>query len=145
MIDEPELNLHPDNQRLVARLLARLVNRGIKVVISTHSDYIVREINNMLMLGNEFPERQELERKWGYDPDGTERLRLDQVAAYHFEETQVSRIEISPEYGMEVKSMDDAINRMNESNSEIYFALQDTLCPVQTPDFVSEPEERCEV
>lgn len=32
MIDEPELNLHPENQVLIARLLAKMVNRGIQVV-----------------------------------------------------------------------------------------------------------------
>lgn len=137
MIDEPELNLHPDNQRLIARLLARLVNRGIKVVISTHSDYIVREINNMIMLGNDFPGRVELEDAWGYDKKGGERLRVEQVAAYHFDEKQVLKIPISPEYGIEVSSMDAAINRMNQSNSAIYFALQDVLHPVGVPDAVA--------
>ncbi|MCX7112249.1 MAG: AAA family ATPase [Proteobacteria bacterium] len=138
MIDEPELNLHPDNQRRIARLLVRLVNRGIKVVISTHSDYIVREINNMIMLGNDFPGRSDMEKTWGYDLAGEERLRVEQVAAYHFEEKQVLKIPISPEYGMEVTSMDNAINRMNQSNSDIYFALQDTLHPVITPEFIAE-------
>jgi len=138
MIDEPELNLHPDNQRLIARLLVRLVNRGIKVVISTHSDYIVREINNMIMLGNDFQNRGQMEKIWGYDLAGSERLRVEQVAAYHFEEKQVLKIPISPEYGMEVTSMDNAINRMNQSNSDIYFALQDAIHPVITPEFVAE-------
>ena len=38
MIDEPELNLHPDNQRKLARILVRLANNGLTVIISTHSD-----------------------------------------------------------------------------------------------------------
>ncbi|EAJ0334897.1 hypothetical protein BHR28_01115, partial [Campylobacter lari] len=45
MIDEPELNLHPKNQILLARLLVLLTNAGIKIFITTHSDYIVRELN----------------------------------------------------------------------------------------------------
>jgi predicted ATPase len=40
-IDEPELNLHPENQRLITQVLANLVNIGIKVFITTHSDYII--------------------------------------------------------------------------------------------------------
>lgn len=52
IIDEPELNLHPKNQILVARLLVLLVNTGIKVFITTHSDYIVREINNCIALNS---------------------------------------------------------------------------------------------
>ncbi len=50
IIDEPELNLHPDKQRQVAKLLARLANTGVKVVMTTHSDFLVREINNRIML-----------------------------------------------------------------------------------------------
>ncbi len=34
MIDEPELNFHPASQRKITRLLAQLVNAGLKVVIS---------------------------------------------------------------------------------------------------------------
>ncbi len=50
VIDEPELNLHPHNQRLMARLLVRLANAGVRVLVSTHSDYIVRELNAMIMI-----------------------------------------------------------------------------------------------
>lgn len=81
MIDEPELNLHPDNQRRVARLLARLVNRGVRVLVSTHSDYIVREISNLLMLSEDFAGRDGLVAEFGYERDGCEFLRTDQVAA----------------------------------------------------------------
>ncbi|MDR2644169.1 MAG: ATP-binding protein [Planctomycetaceae bacterium] len=35
MIDEPELNLHPEKQRQIARL----ANAGIKVSLTTHSDF----------------------------------------------------------------------------------------------------------
>ncbi|MDE5874207.1 MAG: ATP-binding protein [Muribaculaceae bacterium] len=52
IIDEPELNLHPSRQILLARLLTMLVNCGLKVMITTHSDYILREINNMMILNS---------------------------------------------------------------------------------------------
>ena len=138
MIDEPELNLHPDNQRLVARLLVRLVNRGVRVVISTHSDYIVRELNNMVMLSTPFDERASLETQFGYDTSGSERLSHADVTAYHFTDKLVQPSEVSPEFGIEVKSIDEAINRLNESNSAIYFALADALHPLAVPDKVVE-------
>ena len=50
IIDEPEINLHPSNQIIIARLLARLANKGFRLLISTHSDYIVREFNNLVIL-----------------------------------------------------------------------------------------------
>ncbi|MBR9955759.1 ATP-binding protein, partial [Cronobacter sakazakii] len=49
IIDEPELNLHPHNQIKMAELLVRLSNCGVKIIITTHSDYIVKEINNRIM------------------------------------------------------------------------------------------------
>lgn len=53
MIDEPELSLHPENQRHIARLFARLANIGVKVFITTHSDYIVKELNTLIMLNHD--------------------------------------------------------------------------------------------
>jgi hypothetical protein len=106
------------------------------VVISTHSDYIVRELNNMIMLATEFANRSELEKQFGYDESGAERLTHDQVAAYHFTDKAVQSSDVSPEFGIEVKSMDEAINRLNESNSAIYFALADVMHPVTVPDHV---------
>ena len=51
IIDEPEINLHPSSQVILARLLVRLTRLRIKLILSTHSDYIVREINNLIMAG----------------------------------------------------------------------------------------------
>jgi len=49
VIDEPELNLHPQNQIKMAELLVRLSHYGVKILITTHSDFIVKEINNRIM------------------------------------------------------------------------------------------------
>lgn len=125
MIDEPELNLHPDNQRLIARLLAKLVNQGIQVVISTHSDYLVRELNNLIMLKDPFTGREELIRKFGYEEEGGEFLSPEQVAAYHFSARAVEPMPITTEAGIEAETFDEVINSLNESASTIYFTKQD--------------------
>jgi hypothetical protein len=67
MIDEPELNLHPENQRRVARLLARLVNLGVKVFITTHSDYIAKEFNTLTLLGG--GKEPDFAKQFGYRQD----------------------------------------------------------------------------
>ena len=48
-IDEIELNLHPENQRKIMKLINYLSKQGIKFVISTHSPIITEEIDNMLL------------------------------------------------------------------------------------------------
>ena len=54
IVDEPESHLDTANQIHLARLLARCVRAGLKVLITTHSDYIVKEINNLVMLSRPF-------------------------------------------------------------------------------------------
>ena len=53
MIDEPELNLHPENQLRIARLFSQLVNIGIKIFVTTHSDYIIKELNTLIVLNQD--------------------------------------------------------------------------------------------
>ncbi len=69
MVDEPELNLHPENQRRMARLFARLVNCGIKVFMTTHSDYIVKELNTLIMLNSAIPSHQKIMEDYHYRED----------------------------------------------------------------------------
>ena len=52
IIDEPELNLHPENQRKLARLFAKLINSGLKILITTHSDYIIKELSILCILNS---------------------------------------------------------------------------------------------
>ena len=54
--DEVENSLHPLLQREMARWVIRMVNEGMNVVISSHSDTMASRLNNLLMLtflGNE--------------------------------------------------------------------------------------------
>ena len=50
-IDEPEAHLHPAMQRRGASFLADVVGRGTGVVVTTHSDFFVGEINNLIRSG----------------------------------------------------------------------------------------------
>ena len=49
-IDEPEAHLHPEMQVRVASFLAALVNQGMGIVLTTHSDFFVAQFNNMIRL-----------------------------------------------------------------------------------------------
>lgn len=120
MIDEPELNIHPANQRHIARLLARLVNAGLRVVISTHSDYIVREFNSLLMLSQD---NGELRKKHGYNEN--EVLTVEQVSACLFDKQNITPFEISPEDGIYATTFDTVIEDLNRVNDDIHYSLQE--------------------
>jgi energy-coupling factor transporter ATP-binding protein EcfA2 len=117
MIDEPELNLHPDNQRRLARLLARLVRAGHRIIVSTHSDYLVREINNLILLGHKFPHKEELRRRFDYEPEDA--LSAEVIRAYHFCDEAAKPMEISPDEGILADTFDRVIHELNESSYEL--------------------------
>lgn len=123
MLDEPELNIHPENQRQIARLLARLVNAGLNVTISTHSDYIIRELNILMMLANE--EVRTLRRRYGYDKSET--LTPENVGAYVFDEHTITPLDIAPTTGVTASTFDETINSTNEVSNDIYYELRSRL------------------
>ena len=51
VMEEPEAHLHPAAQTQVAVTLARLVRTGVRVVITTHSDWLLKEIGNLIREG----------------------------------------------------------------------------------------------
>lgn len=124
IIDEPELNLHPDNQRKMAGLLARLVNAGIKVMITTHSDYLIREINNRIMLSNEFSDKQSIMDKQKSPKLITEDiLKPEQVKAYTMSNHTIKEIHVD-KYGIKLDIFDSIIDSSNNLSDEIFFSLE---------------------
>ena len=51
IIEEPEAHLHPGAQTDIALTLASLVRTGVRVVVTTHSDWLLKEIANLIRIG----------------------------------------------------------------------------------------------
>ena len=137
MVNEPELSLHPENQRRIARLFARLANIGVKVFITTHSDYIVKELNTLIMLNHDKPHLKRVAEENGYQD--SELINADQVKVYvaeeklmPLEEGQKRRkrghtlvpADIDPEFGIEVSSFDKTIDEMNRIQKDIVWGAK---------------------
>ncbi len=118
VIDEPELNLHPDNQRKLARIIARIVNAGVKVLISTHSDYIIKELNNLIILGRKFEGFEELIEKYDYKEE--ELLQENRISAYISRDNSITEADIDDE-GIIMSTFDDVINCYNKSSDDIFY------------------------
>ena len=50
IIEEPEAHLHPAMQAAFARELARLVRAGVRIVMTTHSEWFLEKIGNLVGL-----------------------------------------------------------------------------------------------
>ena len=90
IIDEPESHLDAENQVQLARLFARIVNSGTKILITTHSDFILREINNLIMLSSAHDEGGKEMEDLGYEE--SDKLDLNQVRAYFAKTGSWSRV-----------------------------------------------------
>lgn len=128
IIDEPELNLHPDNQIILTRIFAKLINKGFRILISTHSDYVIREINNLIMLSG-IKNNQKIIKELGYSDD--ELINSSDVGAYLFKypnssstKTIVKELEVSYE-GFDVDSIDETINKLNNRSMMLYQFISD--------------------
>jgi len=131
IIDEPELNLHPENQRRIAKLFSRLVNIGIKVFLTTHSDYIIKELNTLIMLNQDRTYLKKLSLDEGYKSE--ELISADKIRVYIAEESLLKLDEgknrkrvltliaadIDPELGIEARSFDTTIEEMNRIQEAI--------------------------
>ena len=51
IIEEPEAHLHPRAQTKMALTIARLVRAGVRVIITTHSDWLLEQIGNLVREG----------------------------------------------------------------------------------------------
>ncbi len=125
IVDEPELNLHPENQRRIIRLFSRLIKIGIKVFVTTHSDYIVKELNTLIMLNHDQPYLRKIAEEEGYNE--YELISAKQIKVYIAEKASIklegksrksncqtlTLANINPELGIEVRSFDTTINTMN--------------------------------
>lgn len=116
IIDEPELNLHPDNQVIIARIISKIVNKGFKVLISTHSDYIIRELNNLIMLKS----KPNFAKKYNYEEDILLSHKRIGAVLFHYNTKKSTNLEVN-ETGFEVETIDNVINELNERSEDLFF------------------------
>ncbi len=119
IIDEPESHLDTHNQRLFARLMARLLQTGVKVLITTHSDYVIKELNNLIMLG-QVQDRKEIAGKFQYTEEDV--IKPDTVQAYIAEDCSLHQC-IVDQYGINMPVFDETIDDINQMANDLYSRL----------------------
>ena len=121
IVDEPESHLDTTNQIALARLMAKLLESGVRVLVTTHSDYFVKEVNNLIML-DQIPKDAGVVRQMGYS--GEQSLKPESVRAYVAEDGSLSPCEID-KYGIEMPVFDTTIHSINRVSSYLASYLDD--------------------
>lgn len=116
IIDEPEMNLHPEAQVTMMEFLAMLVNAGLNVLFTTHSSYMVDHLVN-LMKAAEIENKDEIRGMFFLKREEAF-ISKDKVSVYMFEKGKVSSImrkDGTIDWG--------TFSKVSDRLSEIYFEL----------------------
>ena len=99
VIEEPEAHLHPENQRKLAQALVMLVKSDVRVLITTHSDYLVQQLSNSITRGK-------ANAMAPGEPSSQDFLKPEDVGAFLFksdpakEGSLIEEIPVTPEEGI---------------------------------------------
>ncbi len=129
IIEEPEAHLHPAAQTEMAATLARLVRAGVRVLVTTHSDYMLQEIGNLMRVGI-------LKEKDALKKETNDWLLPEEVGAWHFQKNQpVKEIGFDHTVGIEPEDYEDVA----ESLYNRWAGLQNRI-----EELKDESERECE-
>ena len=126
IIEEPEAHLHPAMQAAFARELARLVRAGVRIVMTTHSEWFLEQIGNLVGLSS-LPEKQ---RTGIAGADVA--LRRDEVGAWLFKPTKrpkgsvVEEVPFNPETGLYRTDYDVVSEALYNESAAIFNRAQES-------------------
>lgn len=111
--EEPEMCLHPQLQQKMGRVLCKMVNAGVQMNVTTHSDIILQHVNNMIRLSGR-EDREEICHQLGYtarDLLSPQKVKVYQLKAVAGGKTKVEELNCG-ENGFAVPTFNDALDRI---------------------------------
>ena len=124
IIEEPEAHLHPAMQVEFTRQIAALIHAGVRVIVTTHSEWVLEELGNIVRC-SELPEARRKKI-----PQGDFALRSNQVGAWLFKPKHrpkgsvVKEIKLDEETGLYPTDYDDVSLALYNDSVDIFNRLQ---------------------
>ena len=122
IIDEPESHLTLKNQRLIAKLIVSIINCNIKVFITTHSDFLVKELNNLILLNNTFENKSEWLSKNKKLYTSEDNINFGKVSVYQANDGKLDKLIVTNK-GIEIPFFDEEINNLFLTSSDLDYLI----------------------
>ena len=117
IIEEPEAHLHPAAQAQMAATLARLVRAGVRVLVTTHSDFMLQEIGNLMRVGM-------LKEKGALKKETNDWLLPEEVGTWLFQKNgKVKEIEFDRIKGIEPMEYEDVAEALYNRWGDLQYEL----------------------
>ena len=107
-IEEPEAHLHPRAQRIVAKMIANAVKKGKYVIITTHSEFLLYTLSDLVGLYRK-------DKEAGLDPNMVSAYLLKRGDKY----TEVEKLTVD-EYGISEEEFGKVAEEMLDERGKIY-------------------------
>lgn len=124
LFEEPEAHVHPKKQYLVMDMLARCANKGMFVQMTTHSDYLLSRMNQLIRLGNIKKASEKAFDDYCQANKHNRKLYVDaeKVGAYYFKRdgANVKIIRQDTAHGLPFTTFDEIVRQqmLNSTNIE---------------------------
>ena len=120
IIEEPESHLHPGAQTKIAQTLARLVRAGVHLVITTHSNYLLQQIGNLIREG-------ELQKLGESTNESADYLKKEEVGAWWFHKNEpVTELPFDLTEGIEPEDHLDIAEDLYNRSAGLQNRIEDT-------------------
>ena len=123
LFEEPEAHVHPKKQFLVMDMLARCCNKGMLIQMTTHSDYLLGRMNQLLVLGKIREKSMEAFEIFCKEHQFNKNLYLhtEQVGGYYFkrENDRVVIEEQDLSFGLPFNSFENTVKSQMELSADI--------------------------
>lgn len=127
IFEEPEAHLHLSAQREMAKLIVKMINQGCYMLITTHSDTFLQQLNNLIMLNKLSENNPDILQEFNIEPDET--IAGEKVAVYDFQYQDDDKTIAKPlelgDYGFIAPSVNDEINNLISQTDTIIDMIDD--------------------
>ena len=127
IIEEPEAHLHPGMQTVFAREIARLVRSGVRVLMTTHSEWFLEQIGNLVRLSSLPESRRKRHRRSGRRIAARRTwARGCSSPGWRPKGSVVEEVVLDPETGLFPTDYDSVSETLYNEGAEIYNRLQES-------------------